>query len=295
MMSAAENSALKSNPLLEVLKQDLTLPTPLTGVCVGYELGSWRAAQLAVHLQHWLPHFALTEAERTALKDDPAEQMKRAALAVYTSEKYENRGEVGELLLHIILCQFFDTLPAISKYYYKDSANDTIKGFDAVHVVPADDGLELWLGESKFYASISKAISDAVTELHQHMDTDYLRREFVFITNKIDPLWPHAPKLLSLLDPNTSLDKVFVRACVPVFLTYDSKAVKSFHKMCDEFEASFSKEVTKYHAKFCELLSTIGIPVKVHLILLPMESKQTLAEKFDEGLKLWQALFQLQL
>ena len=34
---------------------------------------------------------------------------------------------------------------AISKVFFKDSPNDTVKGFDAVHVVESLDGLELWL------------------------------------------------------------------------------------------------------------------------------------------------------
>ena len=40
----------------------------------------------------------------------------------------------GNLVTHSMR-QVFDTIPAISKIFYKDSANDTVKGFDAVHVL----------------------------------------------------------------------------------------------------------------------------------------------------------------
>ncbi|MEN3029932.1 Hachiman antiphage defense system protein HamA [Chromobacterium amazonense] len=36
---------------------------------------------------------------------------------------------------------------AISKIYFKDAVNNTVKGFDAVHVLATQNGLELWLGE----------------------------------------------------------------------------------------------------------------------------------------------------
>ena len=105
----------------------------------------------------------------------------------------------------------FDTLPAVSKIYYKDGPNDTVKGFDAVHVVDQGPDLELWLGEAKFYGSISSAIGSAVNSLAQLDQTDYLKDEFAAIVHKIDDQWPHADKLKHLLDRNTSLgDKVFV-------------------------------------------------------------------------------------
>jgi hypothetical protein len=62
-----------------------------------------------------------------------------------STDKYQKRGEIGELLLHVICREVFKTYPAITKYFYKDSSNNTVKGFDAVHVVVTKTGLELWL------------------------------------------------------------------------------------------------------------------------------------------------------
>ena len=62
---------------------------------------------------------------------------------------YEKRGVLGEIVLHMFLKEFKNTIPLISKMYFKDSFSQEAKGFDAVHV--SQDSLTLWLGETKFY------------------------------------------------------------------------------------------------------------------------------------------------
>ena len=83
---------------------------------------------------------------------------------IYQSDKFKSRGEFGELLLHVIIREIYNTIPAISKIFYKDGPNETVKGFDAVHVIATEDSLELWLGEVKFYNNIGKAIYDVAKE-----------------------------------------------------------------------------------------------------------------------------------
>ena len=113
------------------------------------------------------------------------------------------------------------TEPAISKIFFKDSVNATVKGFDAVHVLDTPDGLELWIGEVKFYTSITKAIADVVPELEAHFRDDYLRKEFILITGKLDPSWSCTERVADLLHRNRSLDEVVSSIVVPVLLTYD--------------------------------------------------------------------------
>ena len=71
----------------------------------------------------------------------------------------------------------------VSKFYFKSAANDTVKGFDAAHVVfvnPPED-LELWLGEAKLYIDVDAAIRDVCGELSTHLSDDYL----MWIENKL--------------------------------------------------------------------------------------------------------------
>lgn len=266
---------------------DLDIQPSLTGLCAGYELGIWRMEQLADHLLDWLPEFALTWEELNNLHSGNARQLvRRAARAVYDTDKYGRRGEFGELLLHIAVRQVFGSFPAISKIYYKDAANDTVKGFDCVHTVEANDTLELWLGEAKFYSSVSSAIRDACQSIEAHSDPVYLRSEFSAILNKLDPHAPIADRLRRLLEPETSLDDVFDRIVVPVMLTYDSPTISSFNKICEDYIAAFIKEIRRNHQKFAG--SNTLTDVRIHLFLLPLESKMQFQEKLHEKLISWQ-------
>ena len=112
-------------------------------LCAGYERGKWRKDQLADHVMEWLPEFALGYSELQEIGHANALRMtKKAAKIVYQTEKYGSRGEFGEVLLHIAIRQVYKTLPAVSKIYYNSSVNETVKGFDSVHVVKNNDDLE---------------------------------------------------------------------------------------------------------------------------------------------------------
>lgn len=283
----------KPSPFLTVRCHEADWAPSLCGLCVGFENGTWRHNQLADHIVKWLPEFALTPSEWTAMNHANAvDLIRQAAVAIYQTEKFKNRGEFGELFLHAAIRQVHDSLPAISKIYYKSALNDTVKGFDAVHVVGPPDGMELWLGEAKFYDDISRAISDVVKELETHLATDYLRAEFLLIGNKIDDHWPHAPTLRRLLSKDTSLDEVFSRACVPVFLTYDSACVSGHSSLCEEYVAAFQAEARTHYRSFVNSLSKRNYPkdVQVHLFLMPLHQKAALVEALDRKLRAWQAL-----
>jgi len=265
-----------------------TLPS-LLGLCAGYESGEWRCEQLAGHLMEWLPEFALTERERAGIGSDNLVAMAaKAARAIYASRDIKRRGEIGEILLHAIIRQEYNSVPAISKIYFKDSENDTVKGFDAVHVVKGDSTFDLWLGESKFYKDIASAINAVVSELNDHTENKYLRSEFTAILNKIDPTWPFADELMKLIDRNRSLDEIFDSLCFPVFLTYESETISSHESVSDDFLKEIEDELVNNHSTFCK--KDLPSDIVIHLLLLPLENKQKLVEAFDERLKACQII-----
>lgn len=177
-------------PFFSVHCHQLALQPSLRGVCAGYESGKWRSEQLSRYLMEWLPEFSLSFSERESIRDtNLVSQLRKAAQIVYDTDKYDRRGEFGELILHALMRETVGTQSAISKIYFKDAVNNTVKGFDAVHVLDTPNGLELWLGEVKFYKDINQAIADVVPELAAHFQDDYLKKEFVLITNKLDPSW----------------------------------------------------------------------------------------------------------
>lgn len=167
--------------------------------------------------------------------------MAKAISRIYRTADSELRGEIGELLLHIILRRFLDSERAISRICFKDAANDTVKGFDACHVVSlpgadgAEDELELWLGESKFFKNSSQAIGAVLDELELHLDTQYLRSEFAAISDKVENSWEHASKVKALLRQEVSLDQVFERVVIPVFVTFDSEITGRHTRSTQEY------------------------------------------------------------
>jgi hypothetical protein len=262
-------------------------------LCAGFERGEWRSEQLADHVMEWLPEFALNHSELNEIGHQNAVRItKKAAKLVYQTEKYGSRGEFGEILLHIAIRQIYNTIPAVSKIFYKSAVNETVKGFDAVHVVKRNDGLELWIGETKFYKDITQAIYDVSKEIVDHLETDYLKSEFILIKNKIDPSWPEAASFKQLIADNASLDTVFQRVCIPILLTYESAVIMGSTKVDPKYIDSIRTEVSDayrnmrnklnagYKARFNETL-----PITVHVILIPLKEKKSLIDALDSKLK----------
>lgn len=275
--------------LEERVRDDGSRPT-LLGVCAGYESGTWRCEQFAQHLiVDCLLDFILAHGEKEALTSVTAgRQFFEAAKIVYQTDKYKRRGEFGELLLHAIMRQFYGTLPAISKLFVKSGVNDTVKGFDAVHVAVDGSDLELWLGEVKFYKDVKDAIRDVLPELEQHFDSNYLRNEFILIGNHLDPAWPHGEVLKKLISPQTSLDEIFARVHVPVLVTYDSPTVAKHKSLCAEYLQELTDELNEHWKSF----TPSGLPpsVLVHFILVPLGSKEALQLALNDRLKHLQSL-----
>jgi hypothetical protein len=271
-----------------VIHQTRDLPG-LSGVSISFEKSTWRSEQYSRYLFRYLPEFALSYSERQKINDKTAvEQLQRAAELVYKTKKFENRGEFGELMLHALISDLFQSNPAISKIYYKDSHNSTVKGFDAVHIVLSEKAFELWLGEAKFYKNIDAAIKAVVGELKKHSDNDYLRGEFALITTKIDESWEYAEKLKLLLHPDVSLDKIFDRVCIPVLLTYESETVQNYESLKSEYELKLRSEILANYDKFSK--SDLPKDLKIHLVLFPLKSKSELLTSLQGRLEAWQKI-----
>ena len=274
-----------------IVHDESSIPT-LLGICAGCENGEWRGQRLADNLFNCIPDFCLSYSEIHEV--DSAEWMdklRKSVAMIYNSPKYKSRGEFGELLLHYILKDFYKTIPAISKMYFKDGPNETVKGFDAVHVIENDEGLlDLWLGEVKFYKDASQAIKDVIPEIEEHFAHDYLRTEFIAITNKLDKESPFFEKLKRLISPDTSLDDIFERICVPVLITFNSKVIDKHTKYTNAYKEEMKTEMEKYFNQFESQFEKLGIDVEVHLFLLPLKTKETFVQMLNNKLNLWQQL-----
>jgi len=267
------------DPLLEVRVQMLDA----TALCAGYQGGDWRAVQLADHMFQWLPFAALNQEYQLSFgAHNFVERLKLAAAHIYHTKKTAQRGELGELLLHLACIAHFKTVPVLCKLLLKTSPNETVKGFDGVHLLPTPDTFELWLGEAKFYSDVSDAIRDAATSIKSHYLPAFLQTEKAMIFGHIAEGLPHRQRVLDLFRQQTSSDELLKMSVFPVLVTYESATITAHGSITDEFVSQLKSEVERIRASFGQLME--DVPLRFQLILVPMKSKQLVVESFDQKL-----------
>ena len=80
----------------------------------------WRKEQLVDYLFEYLPEFALTYSEFENLTgENVVSKMRQVVMSIYQSENFKSRGEFGELLLHAIIRETYNTIPATVRYITK--------------------------------------------------------------------------------------------------------------------------------------------------------------------------------
>jgi hypothetical protein len=205
---------------------------------------------------------------------------------VFGDGPIDRRGEPAEILLHIICRQLFQSETVINKVFFKTAGNDVVKGFDGIHIVHAPDGLELWLGEAKFYTDRDAAIRDAITSVQVHLKTNYLRGEFALVTDKIDSDWRYGHEVRQLIHENVPIQDVFTRVTVPVLLAYDSPVMRAHTRVTTQFVSEFESEMREGLLRFATGCGA-SLPVRVRLFLSPMASKRQLVTELEQRLPAW--------
>jgi len=255
----------------------------LLGLCANYEQGRWRSREFADLLFDYLPEFALDYGELQKFNPGTGRrQLRKAARLLYDSDKYRARGEFGELLLHAVCREIYRSEPAISKVFFKGALNETVHGFDGVHVVAVEERLDLLLGEVKFYSDISSAMSAVAPELQDHLAADWLRDECMLILNRLDDTWPHSDALRSLVEERQTLDRIFSAIRVPVVLTYDSSTIAEHKSEDPPYPEAFEAELRALRDRFAER----DLPAHVILDLIPVPLRDKAAFVTDLHQKL---------
>lgn len=230
-------------------------------------------------------------------------------------EQIQKKGEFGELLLHTYLRDYFNTLPLLSKIYFKDTDGFTVHGFDAIHIGKdiADNSKEsLFLGESKIYYRASgnsgeSGVNDLAKDVESHFKKDFLQREFALVAKKqhsFRPLSEHTDKntisqyesflaqkdqwienLRNVSQMKMNLSELLDSVTVPLLCTYESELFKQFpNAEGDTFDTEYEKEIRLLKEVFINKISQIkreeGEPIRtdlnIILILLPIPSKKDL-------------------
>jgi hypothetical protein len=257
---------------------------PKAAYCAGFELNAWRCKQLAENLMEWLPDYALKEDELDVHHGNIYFKLKEAAVRVYTSDNYTKRGEVGEILLHAICRDFFNTFPLAPRVFYLSSSNDVVKSFDLVHIKYDEVGdFELWLGEAKLWEDRDDAIRDALRSITTHIDQGFLHREKLLLGPQISKWIPRYEEVRQLFSSRESIDKLFKTAVFPICIASDSESIPVNREICDAYINGVSDEINQIWGRIKQ--SGLLTRIRILLIYVPLGSKSNLLDEFHKLLK----------
>lgn len=266
-----------------VIAEHVSTP-PLKAYHVGFDRKKFRLTPLVDIIRNVIPEFALGYHCGTMIGlTSMVEKLKEAAELVYLTDTYKNRGEFGELILHLLLRDFQNTIPLISKIYFKDNNDVPAHGFDGVQISINGDEKKLWLGESKLYNSGSRGVSELAKDIEKHVNADYLRREFALISKKLPEATPEIEYWRELMDKHQRLDVILNGIVVPMVCTYDSDLFKKHNDNTPEYFKDFEEEATRLFSSFDSKKPKSDI--EIVLMLLPVPSKDELNTEIDARLK----------
>lgn len=257
-----------------------------------------------------IPEYVFANYENPEVpQTDMVEKLREAAKCIYKIKDYDlmrrvyidgdqdayeklkqsgnnNRGEFGELLLHLILRDFKGTIPLVSKVYFKDAAGVPAHGFDAVHISPKEE--ILWLGESKLYKDSKSGIRALLEDLDHHFTRAYLDEQFLIIKKNVEN--NSIPQRELWLEKLTSANKL--KDClkiinIPILCTYEDDIYNKFSTMDSPEAMSYHeisvRELKKYFDEHYK--HPLKEQLNVILILFPVRDKKELVQKLHE--KLW--------
>lgn len=269
--------------LEQIVFDDIHAP-PRSACCAGFELKAWRCKPFVNHLIEWLPDYALAESELDVSHANIYVKLQQAAARVYTSEKYQKRGEAGEIALHAICRDYFDTVPIAPRVFYKNSSNDVVKSFDMVHArFPINGSIELWLGESKLYTHSMDAISDAISSVRAHLSQGFLTNEKLLLGPQISRSTPHYDEIVHLFKSQTSLDHFLKSSVFVIGVASNSDALSIATELNDAYRSAISAELNALASKVSS--SSLPRTIKVVLIYIPLLNKDDFLKEFDKKLK----------
>lgn len=273
----------KSEKVIEEKISDATLKA----YHIGFDANKFRLKPLVEVICRVIPEFAFGYHEGVSVPHtEMYEKFQEAAEIIYQTDKFKRRGEFGELILHLLLRDFHNTIPLISKIHFKDSHNVAVHGFDAVQIT--DDGKikKLWLGESKLYKSGKAGVKELTEDLKKHIEADFLRREFQLLYKKLPNQIKDVEHWRDIMDKHTTLETIFNNIVIPMVCTYSSDLFKNHTDATAAFFQDFTKECKELHDYFES--QKIKTSVEIVLLLLPVSDKDELNQALHSRLKAFQ-------
>lgn len=268
-----------------VLKKIADAKPSAEAFCAGFELSEWWHEGLANNLIEWIIDYALKSDElKTLNHTNWYVRSRQAAARVYTSPRYEKRGEVGEIAAHAICRTYFQTIPVAPRLNYLSASNDPVKAFDLVHVrYTSEENFELWLGEAKFFKDRVDAVKNAISSICSHITKGFLTNEKLLLGPQVSNDIPHSERIKQLLSSEKSLDHLIQNAVFPVLIAANSDSTPNHTQPSRAYFDEIEDELEALWGQITE--SGLTAKIKVRLIYVPLGDKDKLNKAFDERLK----------
>lgn len=201
-----------------------------------------------------------------------------------------NRGEFGELLLHLLLRDFKGTRSLVSKIYFSDARNVPPHGFDAVHFIPGSR--QLWLGESKLYGDGKNGLKNLVTDLKQHLTRDYMHDQFVVIQKNLKSQTnPDIDEWIKKFQKNDLLVDMIDGLNLAMLCVYPNDVFeKQLRAEMDNIQAlEYHKLNIREYKQYFDSINDCPVKEKVNIVLLlfPIKNKVDFVKTLHR--KLWNA------
>lgn len=239
----------------------------------------------------------LTEAAKSIYKIDAFQKVKdlyenNGSIDDDVEDKYLRRGEFGELILHLLLRDFHNTIPLLSKIYFKDSFGHTVHGFDAIHI--EKDSKTLWLGESKLYKDGKAGIKALIQDIDEHFKSDYLNSEFLIVSKKLKHFdnIPEKDYWLDLMSKSSKLIDQLESINIPLLCTYNCELFNKYSdENCKDFIQEYLEEMKELKQYFDDNNNhPLKTKLNIILILFPVQNKVEIVKGLHNKLSLMQKL-----
>lgn len=208
------------------------------------------------------------------------------------ADRYLRKGEFGELILHVLLREFKNTIPLISKIYFRDSVGTAVHGFDAIHIQP--DTKTLWLGESKIYKEGKAGIRALIEDIKEHIQNEYIESEFAIVSRKVKLFKdiPDRQYWLDIMDKTATLKDQLNNIVIPLLCTYESENFSKYDdEELQEFISAYESEVRELKKYFDDNNNhPLKSKLKIILLLFPVQSKKELVAGLHKNLSRLQSV-----
>ena len=203
--------------------------------------------------------------------------------------KIENTGEVGELILFLLL-EANGITQIMSKMRIKSNAEMSVFGTDAIHIQSTNDELIFHFGESKMYDVFTSAVDSAVKSI-ENTSGKQEDMEFDIISKNIDrsKFGEFTDQILDYLNPYLS-NKENMKTSYPILICHNWNILQDLTKrnganLSEYLKKEYEKSSEKYSTKIVTKVTSSKINNKTfNFFVIPFTSVSEFRKSFLEML-----------